>query len=356
MNKTSWIIIVFVLISLGIVAFLFNNFFFINGWKIVSKTTYESIILSDELSDSTKSGDIDKQIEIASQLLSRKSDNQAKIDLANAYLEKASLDFKEDEYSNKALVLINEVLAADSENFEAYLSAGYAYEVLQNYPKAFENYNKAIELNSNSDIAYVKRGHAYDLYGDLISAENDYTKAFQINSNNDTALMNLARIAQRKGDLENAKNYAKNIVETSDIAYVKATAHEIIGLAYLDSGDNQSAIENFSKSINEYKDYANAYSNRAYAKILLHNYEVKDNSLKIEIEQDINTALSIHEFSSFANVVNGLLMEAVGDNQKALSAYQKALNLVDKDITLGAAEKIDMKDKINQLINYLNNK
>ena len=353
MNKTSWIIIVSVLIALGASFFLFNKFFLINGWKVIPRTTYNAVILTDKLSDSVKGGDTDKQIQVAEELFSRQNDNQAKLDLADAYLEKASLDFKEEEYGNKALTLVNEVLSREANNYKAYLTAGYAYEVLQNYPKSLEQYNKAIELNPNYDISYVKRGHAYDLSGDLLAAEADYTKAFQLNNKNDVALMNLARIAQRKGDFENAKKYAQTVVDISEIAYVKATAYEIIGLVELNVLNYDAAISDFSKSIESYGKYSNSYINRAYAEILKVDYEVKTPELKNKIETDLIKALEIDSGNSFATVVYGLLVESTGDNKKALEYYEKALKMVDADITLGVSEKPDMKAKITQLINDL---
>jgi tetratricopeptide (TPR) repeat protein len=354
MNKTSWIIVASVLIAIGVVGFLFNNFFVVNNWKIVLRSTYESVILKNELARMAQLNEPDKQIEVAEQLLSRKNDNQSKLDLADAYLEKASLEFKEEEFGNKALALVNEVIANEPNNYKAYLTLGYAYEVLQDYSKSLENYNKAIEINTDSDLAYVKRGHAYDLFGDLVSAEADYAKALQLNNLNDVALMNLARIAQRKGDLENAKKYAEATVKISQISYVKATAYEIIGLVELSSENYQSAVDDFSKSIESYSNYGNAYANRAYAKIVLADFVVKTDELKNGIEADILKALEINKGSSFANVVEGILMQASGDKQKASEAYNKALSLVDTDITLGAAEKSIMKDKINQSI--INNK
>ncbi|MFA6463938.1 MAG: tetratricopeptide repeat protein, partial [Candidatus Paceibacterota bacterium] len=226
--KKYLILTLVILVVAGLADFVFLKFYTIQNGKIISLTSIDEAVLNDELSQSAQSGDVDKQIQTAEQLVSLKKDNQSKLDLANAYLEKASLDFKEIEFGNKALVLANEVITGEPNNYQGYLTAGYAYEVLQNYPKSLEQYNKAIELSPDSDLAYVKRGHAYDLSGDLKSAEADYIRAYQINTQNDVALMNLARIAQRKGDFVNAKKYAQTVIEVSKIAYVKATAYEII--------------------------------------------------------------------------------------------------------------------------------
>lgn len=351
MNKTFLTILASIFIVIG-AAFLFiNKYFIFTNWSLIPRADYNSIILSDEISQSAQAGDTDQQIEAAQELVRIKgSDNEAKLELANAYLEKASLDYMEEEYGNKALVLANEVLAKEPDNYKAYIVVGYAYEVLQDYTKSLEAYNKAIELNPNYDIAYVKRGHAYDLSGDLAAAESDYTKAYELNNKNDVAIMNLARIAQRAGDFEKAVNYAKIAVELSNIAYVKATSYEILGLADLEVDNYQAAIDNFTKSVQSYQDYANAYTNRAYAKILLADYTVTSDVLKREIEQDVLKTLEIYPGDTFAVVVRGLLMEAVSDKTAAKTYYQTALGMVDKDITLGLIEKEDMRGKINQLI------
>ncbi len=348
------------IVLLGLSIFVFLKFYTIQNGKIISLAEYNQTILNDELMKNAQSGDVEKEVQIAEQLVSSNNDNQSKIDLANAYLEKASLEFKEVEYGNKAIAIANEVLANSpdkNQEYQADLVLGYSYEVLQNYSKALEQYNKAIALYPDSPLGYVKRGHAYDLSGDLTSAEADYIKAYSIDSKNDVALMNLARIAQGKGDFENAKKYAQAAIDVTQIAYVKATAYEIFGLAEIDSGNYQIAIDDFSKSIDSYDKYGNAYANRAYAKILLNDYVVKNESLKNQIDQDIEKAVSFYGNDSFAYVVKGLLLEATGDKSKAKEAYNKALSLVDTDITLGMLEKSDMKAKINQsIINLGNNK
>ena len=356
MNKTSWIIIVSVLIALGATFFLFNKFFLINGWKVVSRVSYESAILRYELSESARAGDVDKEIQIAEELLLIKKDNQAKINLANAYLEKASFDFKEEEYGNKAIVIARELLATSLEKdqeFEVYLVLGYSYEVLQDYPKSLENYNKAIEINGNSDIAYVKRGHAYDLSGDLEKAEADYVKAYQINVQSDIALYNLARVAQRKDNFEATKNYAEKALEVSKIAFVRSRLYELMGLVEINAGNYQAAIDYFSKSIEVYEKAKNSYANRAYAQIILADFSVKTEELKNKIQSDISKSLDIYEYNSFANVIEGILMQASGDNQRALESYKKALSVIDKDISLGVSEKIEMKVRVDKYVSDL---
>lgn len=355
MNKTSWIIIVSVLIAIGVSGFFFNKFFLLTNGRVVSRTTQEYVILKDELSESAKVGDTNKQIEVAEKIVSlQKNDDDSKLDLANAYLEKASLDFKEKEYGEKGLALAKEVIAHDSNNYNAYLAEGYAYEVLQDYENSIFSYNKAIEINPNYDLSYVKRGHAYDLSGDLSLAEDDYSKALELNEKNDVALMNLARIFQRREDFENAADFAKQAIEVSKIAFIKATCYEIIGLADMNSNDYKSAIDNFTNSINSYEKYANAYTNRAYAKIILAGYVVKDYALKSDINADLSKSLEMNPGSSFVKVVEGILKQSSGDKNGAIESYNQALLLVDNDITLGVSEKEIMKQKINQSI--INNK
>jgi tetratricopeptide (TPR) repeat protein len=336
--------------------YFFDKFFLIKEGKIINRFEYEKSSLEENLSESYQKGNLSGQIDSAMGLAKlRNSDNKAKIDLANVFLEKGSLEFREEEYANKALVLINEVLEQEQDNAEAYLAAGYAYEILQDYKKSLDYYNKAVELDPNNNIYYVKRGHAYDLSGDLLLAEKDYIKSYELNNENDTALMNLARIAQRKGDWQKAKTYAEDTIDISKISYVKATSHGIVGLYYLEEEKYPEAIDSFTNAINSYKNYGNAYSNRAYSKILLNDYKIDNDTIVKEIESDLNTAIQIYENDSFAYVVYGLLMESVNNKKESLSYYQKALSQVDVDITLGFNEKKEMKEKIIQSIIYLNN-
>ena len=131
---------------------ILNKYFVVENWKIISRSSYNSIVLKDSLAESVRRGDIDTQIKIAEEILSSNSDtNDAKLNLADSYLEKASIEFKEEEYANKAVVLAEEVIKNDDKN----------------YPKSLEEYNKSLEINNNYDIAYVKRGHLYDLWGNL---------------------------------------------------------------------------------------------------------------------------------------------------------------------------------------------
>jgi len=346
------IIIAVIVLILGLSVFLFFKKYSVINFKVISKTNYESLVLLDKLSESAQRGDSESQVFISEELFKLKKNNSTKLNLANSYLDKASLQFKEEEFANKALVLINEILKEEPKNNEAYLAAGYAYEVLQDYPKSFENYNKAIEINPNYDIAYVKRGHAYDLSGDLVAAEADYKKAFELNDKNDVALMNLARLAERKEDFELAKKYALSVIEISKIQYVKAIAYEIIGLAELDTSNYQLAIDNFSKSMEMYSKISKVHANRAYAKILLNDGNLSEAVIK-DIEQDLLIALSIYEKDSYAFSVYGLLMEKIGNKERSVTYYFKALSLISEDITLGLNEKNAMSEKINISINKL---
>jgi len=368
MKKIGLIIVISTIIILGISFFVFDKFYLIVNWKLIPRSTYNLILLDDALSDSFVAGDVDKTIEIAQKLTEIKKDNESRLDLAHAYLEKASLDFKEVEYGNKALSIANEIIASDPNNVEAYLVAGYSYEVLQDYQKTIESYNKAIEIDPKNEISYVKRGHAYDLMGDLVSAETDYLKALEINNQNDVALMNMARIALRKGDIENLEIYAKKTLDISEINYVKSVAYELLGTVHLERGllnstssdfsianseYSQSALL-FSKAIDSYSKSFHSYVNRAYVQILMSNYEIKIPELKSQIESDLIKALEINKNSSFAMFIYGLFSEAIDDKSKAIEYYEKAQTMIDSDISLGQLEKQNMKNKIAERFTLLN--
>jgi len=346
----------YILISLALLLLTSGSVFYFLNNKNILKTDQPDVdyLLVEDLSVSLRKGNVENSVSIAEDIYKRNPSDGSRILLANVYLEKGSLEFKEKEYADKALVLINEVIKNNSRNAEAYLAAGYAYEILQDYEKSFENYNEAINIEPNNDIAYVKRGHAYDLFGNLELAEQDYLKAYEINPVNDMALLNLARIYQRKSEWEKALSFANQAFSVSRIDHIKSMALEIIGIKYMEvDQDFDTAIKYFDESIRIFDKTPNVFVNRAYGYIQKYDYDISEKNIVEIIEQDLKKALSINKNDSFAHVVYGLLMESIQDYEKALDFYKTAIDLVDVDITFGNYEKQEFKMKINQLIEEL---
>ncbi len=339
--------------------YIFANYRIVDG-IFIKNSEYKFLGYEDNLLIAYDNADVDAQIAEAEKLKANGSDwVTANIYLAEAYINKGSLRFQEDEYADKAIVLLQEVLNTQPKNIQALIAMGYAYEIKQEYLNAFTYYDRAIEVDPMYDAAYTKRGHAYDLTGDWNKAQADYLKAYEINPDNANTLLNLARLYYRTGGNSNtdlATQFADLVIDKSENSYAIAVASELIGLVAVDTDDFQLAIQYFDFAIENDPMYPGPYEHRAYAKMLL--AEDKDTNTKerlyTEAGADIEKALSLHTGSSNATALKGLLTFARGQKAEALALYNKALSMVGSDITLGLNEKTVVRDDINNLIALLN--
>ena len=58
----------------------------------------------------------------------------------------------------------------------AYFHRGVAYQRLEQYERAIQDFSKAIELNPNNDWSYLARSAAYKAIGDNEKAQKDRDK------------------------------------------------------------------------------------------------------------------------------------------------------------------------------------
>lgn len=87
--------------------------------------------------------------------------------------------FKKQDYVG-AIDEYSKAIAIDSNNFEAILNRGSAYDNLGNKQKAFDDYNRAIHKNPNSEFGYYERGLAYLSGKKHDLAIKDFSKAIDI--------------------------------------------------------------------------------------------------------------------------------------------------------------------------------
>ena len=282
-------------------------------------------------------------------------DVEAKLDLARAYLDGASLEFKEGEYGKEALDIINDVLSKDSNNVKALLLRGYAYEVVEKYDEALVDYSSVIEKDSTNSFAYNARGHAYDLLGNSNLAKADYLKAYELNPSDEGVLMNLARTYSKEGNDDEAIKYANLTIQNSIISYTKATAYNILASIALKKQDYFDAIGKSTLAIEAYGNFTPGYLNRAKARIVPVN---NSTNLKFTTEEetlirsDLDKVLSIQEDNSTAYVLYGLFESTKGNIKEAVSYFEKGKSFIDQDISLGMNEKKVLKDTVDLFIKF----
>jgi len=357
MNKKVILIFGLFLIVLGLGYFIFNWFFtYTPTGKLMTKKEYSVLLLKEDYNNSRLYHDTVKELELAKKILAIKGDDvEAKLDLARAYLDGASLEFKEEEYAQEALKVIGEVLAKDPNNTKAILLRGYVYEVEEKYKEAISDYSLVIEKEPNNSIAYNTRGHAYDLSGDISMAKVDYLKAYELNPGDEGVLMNLARTYSREGNNDEAAKYANLTIQNSIISYTKATAYNVLASIALRKQDYYDAIGKSTLAIETYNNFTPAYLNRAKARIVPVN---NSTNLKftaeeeILIKSDLDKVLSIQNDNSTAYVLYGLFESTRGNIKQAIDYFEKGKSLVDQDISLGLNEKKVLKDTVDLFIKF----
>ena len=137
--------------------------------------------------------------------------------LANVPVWK-TIDEEKKKRRNLIIDKCNELIKLDSENSNAYLMRGIAYEnyfsTLSHeekdnernvfYGKALEDYTKAISINSKNDEAYFRRARILKELDDADGAVADYTKVVEINPQKWQAYEYRARIYCSIGNYEAA--------------------------------------------------------------------------------------------------------------------------------------------------------
>jgi tetratricopeptide (TPR) repeat protein len=330
---------------------MYINYKIVNGHLVdvneVAYLNYEQAMLQ-----SYDSGDVDAQVEYAQKLQTVGGDvENANLALAQALLNKGSLSFDENVNADKAIALLQNVLEKNPNNPEALSAMGYAYEIKQEYEKAFEFYNRALSINNKDDTTLVRRGHAYELDGQTELAQDDYLKAYEINPNSDFTILHLARMSYSTEDYSKAIELADLILDKSQNAHTKAVASEIVGQIAILDNDYDTAQQYFDYSISLDKNYPGPYLQYAYVNVIKSDKATSTKAqLLADAAEDVDQALSLHSQSAFAHTLKGLIALQQNDSKLSKEFFKKALALVDYDITLGAKEKESTRREINKLL------
>jgi tetratricopeptide (TPR) repeat protein len=186
-------------------------------------------------------------------------------------------------YWKNSITLFDHTLKVTDNNWLAYYSRGFAYNVLGNYRQAIEDCDRAIEIKPDYAAAYLSRGAAYYVFGNYRKAIDDYDKAIEIKpgyayayANRSNAYAGLGNYRQAIEDCDRAIEIKSNYAE----AYYNR------GAAYNVLGNYQQAIDDYGRAIEIKPDYAEAYMNRGAAYNGLGNYRkaIDDYGRAIEIK------------------------------------------------------------------------
>lgn len=351
MNYTKTLAIGFAVV----IIFLIGSFFYVYyapTSKIEMTASAEDQANRVEILNQFNTNNLDGAITAAQKMTQDKSTLKsvlAFLQLANAYVQKANFATSavdQKEYGDKALDAARQVLLVDPQNEEAYRVTGYAYEVMQDFPNAEKNYTKALELNPKFDLALSNRGHLYELMGNREKAFADYNDAYAMNPSNDFTQLNLGRYYFTAGQNDQAIPFLHGAIQSSQNIRVRATAHEVLGNIYFSTGSSSKALSEFNASIATDASYPDSYFDRAFLALAS---EDKENALgatstHTAIIEDIRQGLTLNPAKAFGYFLMGITNYST-DKTKAVENYEKALTLVDADVTvIGENKKILKQD------------
>lgn len=100
--------------------------------------------------------------------------------------------------------IINEAIEQNPNDPQPYLQRGLAYNHLEEYQKALNDFNRVLELDSDNVDAYNFRGTMYFRVGDYEQALADYDQAMKIDPDYALLYFNRGYVRIELGEIERA--------------------------------------------------------------------------------------------------------------------------------------------------------
>ena len=279
---------------------------------------------------------------------------------ANILAMKWSITYQEHEYANKAIKIltdiINEYPLEKWNNMDTVRRMlWYSYEIIEDYDNAIKNYELAIELNENNSEAYNNLWHAYKLLWENDKAIKYFEKSLSINPNYDQALSNMWMISLAKWDLIKTKEYLEKVIKISENKHFKSEAYytlwNIIMLqanssaSWITDLDILNAKQMFEKSKNSNPNFDLPYIWLArlefykFHKDIVIKWQKADEELYDSSLNNLKKALKINPNKALAYYELAYIYDTISKEEEANSMIDKALEVVNNDITLSKTEK-----------------
>jgi tetratricopeptide (TPR) repeat protein len=134
---------------------------------------------------------------------------------------------------------------------------------------AMEDINKAIALNSKDAGMYFERGKIMARLKNHEAADQDFSMALSMQPMLVEVL--LARSVERRL-LKKYESAFRDIFQAASIDSANPKIYNTFGNLFLEVSNYSEALTSYTKAISLQPGYAEAYNNRAYAKILLQDY------------------------------------------------------------------------------------
>lgn len=262
-----------------------------------------------------------------------------KLSLANSILDEGSVRGTEKTSTEKARPILISIEKSGNKSVYLYNLLGYSYEIVNDFDKALEYYNKALVIDSKSVNTLFSIGHTYWLKGDLAKAGEFYAKAeSNINQNTDKSvkIKVYAALGRMSGDPKKAEVYFLKALPLADSKPFKAELYADISTAQYLQKNLTKAVEYSNLAIQT--DPSNELGYLNYAKAI-----ITDKTLLQKNISTVNEYLVKSIFLAPHKAENqywlGKLDFAIGKSDLAIKSYDTARSLIAGDNTLGQQGK-----------------
>jgi tetratricopeptide (TPR) repeat protein len=246
---------------------------------------------------------------------------QKLVDEASELLERVRAELEnKTQLALQVLELMNEAIALDETNDNAWSNRGFAKHALGDHQGAIDDCSEAIRLNPKNSTAWNNRGIAKDSLGDHQGAIDDFTKVIELTPENDSAWVMRGIVKGRLGHYESAFD---DFTQAIKLNPKNGSAWNSRGLTKHKLGDHQGAIADYTKAIELNPKDDTAWSNRGAAKNALGDHR--------GAIDDCNEAIRLDPKNDAAWGNRGAAKGAQGDHQGAIDDCTKAIELYPKN-------------------------
>lgn len=231
---------------------------------------------------------------------------------APGYSLKASYEYQE---GNNKLAISYAQLAIkyDPTSEGSWNSIGLANMGLSEYEKAARAFEKALALNQNSALYLNNLSMALLYSGHPKEALEKLNLALKIEPKNPYLIQKRAIISQHNGKLKEALADMNTVLQLRPQKF--GEDYSTRASIYIDLKDYDAAISDANKALSLKKNYIQAYYNLARAQYCKRAYKeaIANCTKAIESDEQINGAIKLR----------GLCYQAIGDDDKALSDFER---------------------------------
>ena len=230
------------------------------------------------------------------------------------YQQACAYEYKND--YNTAIKIISQALSINGEDAMLYTKIAGLYSDTGNYEEALSAYKKAVKLRPNDAFIYISMGNILQTIGDYENAYNSFKQAQTIYPEYKYNYLNIANIEYFRKNYETAiENYNSFLS-----AYPEhMEAGENLANVYILSNQPEKACEIYSGL---YKKYPSAFTE--FEKYGIALYDTKQYQAASEM---LEKALAGNDDSEIINARLALTYQNLGDNEKALSKFERTFEL-----------------------------